>query len=210
MLTGAEMQLLAQVAGSSGGSSGGSGGSGGGGGGGNSLDTLKMVGRSAGVIGGAIQMIVGLNQLRKARKLPFPDYTSGMQYANENMEMYRKQYQQGLGEDELGGIRKETASQTAKTLRNLSETTPQFAGQAASRMGALDRLSTEASLGRMNESVKQNALSGMARSAGEISEIQQRQVGAQRAYKMMAQQAAGQAIARGSENLVQGIEYLSQ
>lgn len=208
-MTGAEMELLAQAAGSSGGSSGGSGGGSGGGMPKGNLG-LKAIGQSAGVIGGAIQMIVGLNQLRKARKLPFPDYTSGMQYANENMEMYRKQYQQGLGEDELGGIRKETTAQTAKTLRNLAETTPQFAGQAASRMGALDRLSTEASLGRMNESVKQNALSGMARSAGEISEIQQRQVSAQRAYKMMAQQAAGQAIARGSENLVQGIEYLSQ
>lgn len=179
-MTGAEIQLLMKVA--------------------------EQGKQSAEAIGGSIQMIVGLNQLRKAKRLPFPDYTSGMQYANENMEMYRKQYQQGLGEDELGGIRKESSSQTAKTLRNLAETAPQFAGQAASRIAAVDRLTLEAGLGRMNESVKREALSGMARSAAEISEIQQRQVSAQRAYKIMAQEAAGAAIARGSENLVQGIQ----
>ena len=170
----------------------------------------NTAGKAAGAIGGSIQMIVGLNQLRKAKKLPFPDYTSGMQYANENMEMYRKQYQQGLGNDTLGGVRKETASQTAKTLQSLSETSPQFAGQAASRMGALDRMSTEVNLSRMDESARRGALGGMTRAAGEISGIQQRQVSAQRQYKMMAGQAAGQAIARGSENLVQGIEFLSQ
>jgi len=170
----------------------------------------KPAGQAAGAIGGSIQMIVGLNQLRKAKKLPFPDYTSGMQYANENMEMYRKQYQQGLGNDTLGGVRKETASQTAKTLQSLSETSPQFAGQAASRMGALDRMSTEVNLSKLDEGARRGALGGMTRAAGEISSIQQRQVTAQRQYKMMAEKAAGQAIARGSENLVQGIEFLSQ
>lgn len=182
----------------------------GGSGGGGGMNPLKVVGQAAGAIGGGVQMLVGYNQLRKAKKLPFPDYTSGMQYANENMEMYRKQYQQGLGDDMLGGVRKETAAQTAKTLRSLSETAPQFAGQAASRMGALDRMSTEVNLSKMDESYRRDAIAGMTRSASEISTIQQRDVTAKRQYKMMAQQAAGEAIARGSENLVQGIEYLSQ
>ncbi len=168
----------------------------------------KAVGQSIGGIAGGIQMLVGYNQLRKARKLPFPDYTSGMQYANENMEMYRKQYQEGLGDDTLGGVRKETAGQTAKTLRSLAETTPQFAGQAASRIGALDRLSTEVNLSKMDQSYRRAAISGMTRSADEISTIQQREVSAKREYKLMAQEAAGQAIATGSENLVQGIQYM--
>jgi hypothetical protein len=170
----------------------------------------EAVGSAASAVGGSIQMIVGLNQLRKAQKLPFPDYTSGMRYANENMEMYRKQYNRGLGDDMLGGVRKETSAQTAKTLRSLAETTPQFAGQAASRMTAMDRATTESTLSGMNEKAKRTALGGMTRAAGEISEIQQRDVTAKRAYKMMAEQAAGQAIATGSENLVQGIQYMSK
>jgi len=48
----------------------------------------------------------------------------------------------------------------------------------------------------------------MTRSADEISTIQQREVSAKREYKLMAQEAAGQAIATGSENLVQGIQYM--
>ena len=169
----------------------------------------SAAGQSAPAIGGAIQMIVGLNQLRKARKLPFPDYTSGMQYANENMEMYRKQYQQGLGEEMIGGVRRESSAQTAKTIRSLAETTPQFAGQAASRLTAMDRATTESTLSGMNERAKRTALGGMTRAAAEISEIQQRDVTAKRQYKIEAEQAAGQAIAAGSENLVQGIQYLS-
>ena len=108
------------------------GGGGGGGGGGISLNPLKTAGQAAGAIAGSVQMIVGLNQLRKAKKLPFPDYSSGMRYANENMEMYRRQYQEGLGDNVLGGVRKETSAATAKTLRSLAETAPQFSGQAAS------------------------------------------------------------------------------
>lgn len=181
-----------------------------GGSGGGGMNPLKMVGQAAGAIGGAVQMAVGYAQLQKAKKLPFPDYTSGMQYANENMEMYRRQYKEGLGDDMLGGVRKETSAQTAKTLRSLAETTPQFAGQAASRMGALDRMSTEVNLSKMDESYKRSAIGGMTRSASEISTIQQRDVTAKREYKMMAQQAAGEAIKTGSENLVQGIEYLSK
>ena len=185
------------------------GGGGGGGGGGISLNPLKTAGQAAGAIAGSVQMIVGLNQLRKAKKLPFPDYSSGMRYANENMEMYRRQYQEGLGDNVLGGVRKETSAATAKTLRSLAETAPQFSGQAASRMTALDRASTEVNLSGLNESTKRTALGGMTRSAAEITEIQQRDVTAKRQYKMMAEQAAGEAIATGSENLVQGIQYLS-
>ncbi len=170
----------------------------------------KAAGQAASAVGGGVQMLVGMQQLRKARKLPFPDYTSGMQYANENMEMYRKQYQRGLGDDMLGGVRKETSAQTAKTLRSLAETTPQFSGQVASRITALDRMSTEVSLSGMSESLKRNAISGMSRAAADQSEIMQRQIKAERDYKIMAEQAAGQAIATGSENLVQGIQSLSQ
>jgi hypothetical protein len=185
------------------------GGGGGGGGGGMSLNPLKMAGQAAGAIGGAVQMAVGYYQLAKAKKLPFPNYTDGMQYANENMDMYRRQYREGMGQNTLGGIRKETTANTAKTMRSLAETTPQFAGQEASRMGALDRMSTEATLSKMDNNVRQGSLGGMSRAAASISEIQQRQVKAERDYKMEAQQAAGNAIATGSENLVQGIQYLS-
>ena len=73
----------------------------------------------------------------------------------------------------------------------------------------MDRASTEANLSGLNESTKRTALGGMTRSAAEITEIQQKDVTAKRQYKMMAEQAAGEAIARGSENLVQGIQYLS-
>lgn len=170
----------------------------------------KTAGKAASAIGGSVQMLSSMQQLRKAKRLPFPDYTSGMQYANENMEMYRKQYKEGLGDDTLGGVRKETSAQTAKTLRSLAETAPQFSSQATSRITALDRMSTEANLSNMSESLKRSAVTGMGRAAADKTEIMQRQVTAERQYKMMAEEAAGEAIARGSENLVQGIQSLSQ
>ena len=189
---------------------GGGGGGGGEGGGGGGMSPLKLAGQAAGAIGGAIQMAVGYAQLAKAKKLPFPNYTDGMQYANENMDMYRRQYREGMGQSTLGGIRKETSSATAKTMRSLAETAPQFSGQEASRMGAIDRMSTEATLSKMDAGVKKGAIGGMTKAAADISEIEQRQVKAERDYKMEAQKAAGNAIATGSENLVQGIQYLSK
>ena len=97
---------------------------GGGGESGGTMNPLKMAGQAAGAIGGAVQMAVGYAQLAKAKKLPFPNYTDGMQYANENMDMYRRQYREGMGQNTLGGIRKETSSATAKTMRSLAETAP--------------------------------------------------------------------------------------
>jgi hypothetical protein len=170
----------------------------------------KMAGKAADMVGGAIQMGVGMYQLSQAKKLPFPNYTDGMQYANENMEMYRRNYQTGIGQTNMDAIRKETSAQTAKTLRGLSESTPQFGGQVASRIGALDRITTESNLSSMDREFRVNQMSGMARAAGEISTIKRRQISAEREYKMMAEQAAGAAIKQGSENLAQGTKYMSQ
>jgi|APGre2960657373_1045057.scaffolds.fasta_scaffold02569_2 hypothetical protein len=168
---------------------------------------IMAAGAMARTVQGGIQMAKGMNQARKAKKLPFPDYTEGLQYLQENQNMYRDNFKTGLGQTTMEGMRTATAAQTAKTMRSLTETSPQFGGQVSSRIASMDRIKTEGIIANMDQQYRQNQLSNMARTASEISSVKMRSVQAQRDYRIMAETAAGEAIKQGSENLVMGIEY---
>lgn len=168
---------------------------------------IMAAGAMARTVQGGIQVAKGMNQARKARKLPFPDYTEGLQYLRENQNMYRDNFKTGLGQTTMEAMRTATAAQTAKTMRSLTETSPQFGGQVSSRLASMDRIKTEGVLANMDQQYRQMQLNSMARTASEISSIKMRSVQAQRDYRIMAEEAAGEAIKQGSENLVMGIEY---
>lgn len=168
---------------------------------------IMAAGAMARTVQGGIQVAKGMNQARKARKLPFPDYTEGLQYLRENQNMYRDNFKTGLGQTTMEAMRTATAAQTAKTMRSLTETSPQFGGQVSSRLASMDRIKTEGVLANMDQQYRQMQLNSIARTASEISSIKMRSVQAQRDYRIMAEEAAGEAIKQGSENLVMGIEY---
>ena len=113
--------------------------------------------------------------------------------------MYRDNFKPGLGQTTMEGMRTATAAQTAKTMRSLTETSPQFGGQVSSRIASMDRIKTEGIIANMDQQYRQNQLSNMARTASEISSVKMRSVQAQRDYRIMAETAAGEAIKQGSE-----------
>ena len=69
----------------------------------------------------------------------------------------------------------------------------------------MDRIKTEGVLANMDQQYRQMQLNSIARAASEISSVKMRSVQAQRDYRIMAEEAAGEAIKQGSENLVVGI-----
>lgn len=168
---------------------------------------IMAAGAMARTVQGGIQMAQGMNQARKARKLPFPDYTEGLQYLRENQNIFQENFKTGLGQTTMESMRTATAAQTAKTMRSLAETSPQFGGQVSSRITSMDRIKTEGVLASMDQQYRQAQLNGIARTASEIANIRVRGIQAQRDYRIMAETAAGEAIKQGSENLVAGIEY---
>ena len=168
----------------------------------------RAAGGAVATIGGIAQLAIGLNQLRKANKLPFPDYREGMQYAMDTKKLYQENFKTGLGQEKMDQMRRNVGTQNIQTYRSIAENAPQMAGSYG-RVAALNQIQNERGIAQMNQSFKESQLAGLSRANAEISTIERRAVAAQRQYKIQAEQAAGAAIKGGSENIMKGAALFS-
>ena len=153
---------------------------------------------------GLVQMAVGLNQLRKAKRLPFPSYKGAMAPYAGMKSMYQDQASQGLGSEQMGLMRNRMNTQQSQLLRRTQESSPQ-ASMLFGRTAAMDRVSGEAALSKQNIDYKQSMVGGLERMNTAMSNILQKDISAQRDYRITAERAAGAAIKAGSENIARGI-----
>lgn len=169
----------------------------------NSGDTLDAIGAGSAAGLGLIQMAVGLNQAKKARRLPFPSYRAAQRPLLETKQLYRNVYETGLGSEREAIMRSELASQRAGATRRISESSPQ--GSAYLRgMSGLSGVRGEQMITQSDIQAKQMGLTGIERMNAALTSIEQAQIEADRQYKLLAQQAAGQAIKSGTENIAKG------
>lgn len=152
---------------------------------------------------GLIQMAVGLNQARKARRLPFPSYRSAQRPLLEQRQLYRNLYETGLGSERESIMRAELASQRAGATRRISESSPQASAYLRG-MSGLSGVKGEQMITQSDIQAKQMGLTGMERMNAALTSIEQAQIEADRQYKLLAQKAAGEAIKAGTENIAKG------
>jgi hypothetical protein len=177
---------------------------GGGGGGGTSFG-----GGPLGMAMGITQMAVGLNQARKAKKLPFPQYTEGMKYALQSQQMAKENMQRGLGSERIAGMNQALDTQNALAYRNIAENSPQGASYFG-RVAAMDRNTGQQNIVGQDLAYRTQQQDRFTQANSALTAIQQRSIEAQRSYKIMAQQAAGATIKQGSENFIKGAEGTMQ
>ena len=170
------------------------------GGGGADLGSIGS-GVAAGM--GLVQMAVGLNQAKKARRLPFPSYRSAQRPLLEQRQLYRNVYETGLGSERESIMRSELASQRAGATRRISESSPQASAYLRG-MSGLSGVKGEQMITQSDIQAKQMGLTGMERINAALTGIEQAQIEADRQYKIMAQKAAGETIKTGTENIVKG------
>jgi hypothetical protein len=161
------------------------------------------------MLGGIVQMAVGLNQAKKAKKLPFPQYTEGMKYALQTQQLAKQNMQVGLGSERIAGMNQALATQNALAYRNIAENSPQGASYFG-RVAAMDRNTGQQNIAAQDLAYRTQQQDRFAQANTALTAIQQRSIEAQRSYKMMAQQAAGAAIKQGSENFMKGAEGTAQ
>lgn len=168
----------------------------------------KAVGGATATLGGIVQLATGLSQLRKANRLPFPDYREGMQYAADTKRLYQENFKTGLGQERMDQMRRNVGAQNIQTYRSIAENAPQLASSYG-RIGALNQIQNERALAQMDQSFRESQLAGLTRANAEISTIERRAAAAQRQYRLQAEQAAGAAIKGGSENIMKGAALFS-
>lgn len=169
----------------------------------------SLAGGPLGMLMGITQMAIGLNQAKKAKKLPFPQYTEGMKYALESQQLAKRNMQMGLGSERIAGMNQAVAAQNALAYRNISENSPQAASYFG-RVAAMDRNTAQQNIVGQDLAYRTQQQDRFTQANAALTAIQQRSIEAQRSYKIMAQQAAGAAIKQGSENFIKGAEGTAQ
>jgi hypothetical protein len=171
------------------------------GGGGDSVNKIAG-GASAGM--GLVQMAVGMYQLNKANKLPFPSYQKTKGPFAEMKSIYQGQMRQGIGSEQRGNMGMQNAQLQAQQMNAVSQSSPQ-ASAVFGRTAALDRTKGTMQIAQADQSAKIDAMSGVERMNNALTAIEQKDIAAARDFRIRAEQAAGQAIARGSENIAKNI-----
>jgi hypothetical protein len=151
---------------------------------------------------GLVQMAVGLSQLRRAKRLPFPGYLASKGPLAEMKSLYQSQMKEGIGSQQRGIMRMQGAQQMGQQMNAISQNAAQ-GSQLLGRTAALNRTGTEARIASADLESKQSSMSGMERMNRAMTAIEQKDIAAKREYRMTAERAAGQAIKRGSENIAE-------
>ena len=159
----------------------------------------NVAGASSAVMG-ALQMAVGFAQLRKAKRLPFPGYMAAKGPLAEMKSIYQNQMREGIGSEQRGIMRMRGAQTMNQQMNAVGQNAAQ-SSQLLGRTASLNRGANEARIVQLDTDVKQNAMTGVERMNNAMSALQQKDISAQRDYRIRAEQAAGAGIKRGSENI---------
>lgn len=153
---------------------------------------------------GLVQMAVGMAQLNKANRLPFPSYQKTKAGFSEMKGIYQGQVRQGIGSEQRGNMAMQNAQSQAQQMNAVSQSSPQ-ASTVFGKTAALNRTGGIMQIAQADQVAKINAMSGVERMNNALTAIEQKDIAATRDYRLTAEKAAGQAIARGSENIAKNI-----
>lgn len=167
------------------------------------IGTTDMVGGIGSGVMGLTQLAVGLNQLGKARRLPFPSFMEAAGPLQANRQLYQQMYQTGLGSERENMMRTNMALQRAQAMNAISERSPQ-ASAYMTRVAGLSNIQGEEAIAQADIRARQQALYGIENANAALTSLGLKQIESEREYKLMAQRAAGAAIKSGTENIARG------
>lgn len=153
---------------------------------------------------GLVQMAVGMSQLRKANRLPFPGYLATKGPYAEMATLYDRNIRMGIGSEQRGIMQTQNDLRMAQQMNAIAQGSPQ-ASAAFGRTAALNRTGGAMQVAQADIAARQAGMSGKERMNAAMSLILQKDIKASRDYRIDAEQAAGQAIARGSENIAESL-----
>ena len=107
---------------------------------------------------------------------------------------------EGIGSEQRGTMRMQGAQTMNQQMNAVGQNSAQ-SSQLFGRTASLNRGATESRIVQLDTDVKQNAMTGVERMNNAMSALQQKDISAQRDYRITAEQAAGAGIKRGSENI---------
>jgi hypothetical protein len=137
--------------------------------------------------------------LRALQKQKMPSFMEAMAPYRENYDLYRQQYVGGMGPGSLNLAQQQFATQQAGLLR------APVSGQLRDQLGRVAAANTgmfAQNLAAQNEAIRRGAISGMTAANQSIAALQQRDVGTRLDQRLRQEQAYGQAMQQGFQDVI--------
>jgi len=154
---------------------------------------------------GTIQTIAGLKKLRDLRQQPLAKYDQTL--AGQNVQMYQQRYNEGLSGAERAAMGQEFASSQAGFNRTAREASGGQLSNFLGRTSALDRVRYASQLGSAMAQERRAAMGGLASARQTLMSQKNMQTQFDLQRRMQAEQALGQAVKTGTENIVDSATY---
>jgi hypothetical protein len=164
------------------------------------------LGVAQGVLGG-IQTAVALKRLADLRKEKMPSYLDNIAPLQENVNMWEQRMNQGIPQSFLNQATQQNAQGTASAYRYINDTSGGQLGGAFSRVAALDRVRFATSIAAMNDQARREAMGYLANARSQLVQQQNQQTAQDLRYRQMREQALGQALRAGTQNLTGFLDY---
>lgn len=151
---------------------------------------------------GLYRGIKATNELNKLASQRIPRYMDAAGPLMQNKALQEQQYRQGLTPATKALMQNQFATGQLAQQRNIQETSGGQMSNALSRLGALNSNNFALGIGAQNEAAQRQGMQGMIGTNRELSGLEQRDVAADKEYRLRKEMAYGTAAQQGFQDVL--------
>ena len=172
-----------------------------------SLAGMNPLGEVGTAVLGGVQLIGGIRNLNKAKKMADPSFMSGAGEIKKQQARYGQLYDTGISTGQEDTMREKFRSNIAGLQQKFRETSRQ-GSSVFSRLAGLNVNEGERAIAEADQQAKMMGLRGLGSTAESLTNISMRDIGQAKQDKREAIQAAGRAISSGFTNLASAANFM--
>lgn len=157
---------------------------------------------------GIYQMIKSQRELNNLKRQKMPSVMDAATPYQENIELARKQFEQGLDPATRRIVSEQAARSQAGVLRSASEMGQ--SGQALSRIAGFNTYQGGLQMGGMDVAARQRGLSALTSANLQYGNLLREDARARRQYRMALEQQLGYAKSEGRKNIMGSLEGVAK
>jgi hypothetical protein len=173
----------------------------------NLLSGMNPLGQAGSAILGGVQLIGGIRNLNKAKKMADPSFMSGAGEIKKQQARYGQLYDTGITTGQEDTMRERFRSNISGLQQKFRETSRQ-GSSVFSRLAGLNVNEGERAIADADQQARMMGLRGLGSTAESLTNISMRDIGTAKSDRREAIQAAGRAISSGFTNLASAANFM--
>jgi hypothetical protein len=171
------------------------------------LSGMNPLGEAGTAILGGVQLIGGIRNLNKAKKMADPSFMSGAGEIKKQQARYGQLYDTGITTGQEDTMRERFRSNISGLQQKFRETSRQ-GSSVFSRLAGLNVNEGERAIADADQQARMMGLRGLGSTAESLTNISMRDIGTAKSDRREAIQAAGKAISSGFTNLASAANFM--